>query len=62
MVFPPKWDELPKPSEQADNENVEEEIIEIIFNQRQQNSTENVNTYNPGSTESIILKRILFQS
>ncbi len=59
LVFPPKWSELPKPSEQVDNENVEEEIIEIIFNQSQQDSTENVNTNNPGSTESLILKRIL---
>ena len=59
LVFPPKWGELPKPSKQVDNENVEEEIIEIIFNQDQQDSTENETTNNPGSTESLILKRIL---
>ena len=60
LVFPPRWDELPKPSGKSNNEdeNEDEEKIKISLNQIEQDSEENVNSNNPGSIESLILKRI----
>ena len=57
LVFPPRWNELPKPSGKANNE--DEEKITISLNQGEQDLEENVNSNNPGSIESLILKRIL---
>ena len=56
LVFPPRWNELPKPSGKANNE--DEEKITISLNQGEQDLEENVNSNNPGSIESLILKRI----
>ena len=58
LVFPPRWNELPKPSGQANNEDKDEEKITISLNQGEQDLEENVNSNNPGSIESLILKRI----
>ena len=58
LVFPPRWDELPKPSGKANNEDEDEEKIKISLNQIEQDSEENVNSNNSGSIESLILKRI----
>ena len=56
LVFPPRWNELPKPSGKANNE--DEEKITISLNQGEQDLEENVNSNNPGGIESLILKRI----
>ena len=60
LVFPPRWNELPKPSGKANNEDEDEDEEKIIIslNQGEQDLEENVNSNNPGSIESLILKRI----